>query len=83
MMYKSLLLALAMFITSAHATYVDLTGGDVLAKAPCERNGKKYLCVLVTHNDLTYVSVIDQKGEYEIYLLEGENMELIWSRDMV
>lgn len=80
---KALLLALAMFITTAHASYVDLSEGNVVAKAMCQRNGKQFLCVIVTHKDLTYAVIIDQKGEYEIYLQEGDELKLIWARDMI
>ena len=80
---NKLLLALAFFIVDAQAAYIDLTGGDVVAKASCTKDKKDFLCVAVAHNDLIFVVLVDEKGEYEIYLVQEKESVLIWARDMI
>lgn len=64
----------------ARADYVDLKGGDVLAQATCEKDGKQFLCVVVTSKGKTYMVLIDQKGEHSIYQSIKDKAVLIWSR---
>ncbi len=80
---NKLMLALAFFLVDVNAAYIDLSGGDVVAKALCTKEKKQYLCVAVSHNDLMFVVLVDEKGEYEIYLAEDDKSTLIWARDMI
>lgn len=78
-----LIILISLWLISAHAQFVDLKGGDVLAKAPCVHNEKHFLCVLVAHDNDVYVVLLDAKGEYEIYLVTEKESVLIWYRDAV
>jgi hypothetical protein len=80
---KYALWALAFFLIDAQATYIDLTGSEVVAKAQCTRDKKVFNCVLVEYKDSIYVVILDSKGEYEIYQVTEEGSTLIWARDMV
>lgn len=80
---KHALWALAFMLIDAQATYIDLKGGEVVAKAQCTRDNKVYNCVLVEYKDAVYVVILDSKGEYEIYSVTEEGSTLLWSRNTV
>jgi len=80
---KYLLITLALMSFNAQATYINLEGGDVVAKSQCRLNNKMFTCIVVSHKDLIFVVLLDKKGEYEIYLVQQEGSVLIWSRDSI
>jgi hypothetical protein len=82
-MKNLILIATFLFSMNAGATYIDLRKGVVIAKAPCKDSGKQYTCVGVELDDEVYVVLLDNKGEFAIYLLSENGPELIWARDLV
>jgi len=67
----------------ARAEYPPIEGGDVLAKVPCQKGGKQFLCVVVKVKDDSYMVLIDQKGEHSIYKSVKDKAVLVWSRATV
>jgi len=71
----------------------DLEDGDVLAHSPCSFDKYAGYCFLVKKNNKHYIAILDQKGELAIYgvketsvgkdTLKREDVEFLWSRDMV
>jgi len=71
---------------AARAEYIDLKGGDILTPPQrCVHLGKQYICVLVEFKAKTYLVLVDQKGESQIYQLNDKKDELIliWVRDAI
>ena len=68
---------------SVEAQHVDLKGGTVVARSLCTEHNKQYVCVIVEKDGKTYGVLVDQKGEHSIYLVDGGEMKLIWSRGSV
>lgn len=67
----------------ARAEYPPIEGGDILAKVPCQKGGKQFLCVVVKVKDDSYMVLIDQKGEHSIYKSVKDKAVLVWSRATV
>ena len=67
----------------ARAGYIELKGADVLEKGTCIYNEKRFLCVIVKLEDIIYVVLLDQKGEYAIYVVGEKESTLLWLRDSV
>jgi len=80
---KYLLISLALLAFNAQASYIDLSGGDIVAQSKCNYNKKEMYCLLVEHKELLFVVLLDEKGEYQIYLIEEEATTLIWSRNSI
>ena len=78
---NKLLSALAFFLKSADEVYINLIKQGTTAKIKYVQNGKTFTGLAVTHKDLVFMVLIDEKGEYEIYLIEEDTSTLIWSRD--
>lgn len=76
-------MSLALLIFDAQASYIDLSSGEAIAKAQCTHHEKVFTCLLVFHNDLVFVVLLDQKGEYEIYLVDEKESTLIWARNSI
>jgi hypothetical protein len=81
---KAILLTILMVLSfTAHADYIDLTGADVLQQAVCYEKGNKFLCAALQFNGKVYFAMVDRKGEYKIFLIENNELNLIWARDAV
>ena len=81
---RAILLAILMAVSLlARADYIDLEGADVLHAGRCVDNGKQFMCALLDFKGNNYFVLVDQKGEYAIYLSTEKGMELIWSRASV
>lgn len=89
-----LLIAIGFFAGTVYALgKPNLEDGDVLAHAPCGFDSYQGYCFLVKKNDKHFVAIVDKKGELAIYgvkegsvgkdMLKREDVEFIWSRNMV
>lgn len=73
----------ALGMTRARAEYIDLNKGKVTLVVPCEYQGKEYACVGVEKDEVKYLALIDDKGEFAIFIVEEgvEDPKPIWRRD--
>lgn len=72
-----------LLLPKARAEYVDLKQGGMIVAQPmrCDEGGHLLVCVLVDYQNKHYLVSLDQKGEYQMFLLENDVPTLIWSRD--
>ena len=82
MKYLVLVIMLAV-MSSAHADYIDLRGGDVERQALCMQGKKKMLCVYVRKDGKLYKVALDEKGEYSIHHISPKGDTLLWVRSAV
>lgn len=78
-----LFIVCGLWVIDCSAEYLDLRGGEMVARTMCVKDGHKFLCVAVEFEGNTYVVLVDQKGEHSIYLVTEEGAKLLWARDMV
>lgn len=80
------ILLLALFtIGVARAEYVDLSKGGVIVHAqPCSKEEKLYICMIVKHEEQTYLVLADEKGEAIMFRInEKDEPVQIWTRGQV
>jgi len=70
--------------TPSKAQYIDLTQGGVIISQPmrCDED-RPLACVVVLKDDVRYLVVLDAKGEYKIYVLDGDVLKLLWHRETI
>lgn len=62
---------------------INLEDGQVIATTPCEFEHNDYLCVGVKKDEVTYLVLIDGKGEFMIVLVTEEPAQILWRRDWI
>lgn len=81
---KAILLTILMVLSfTVHADYINLTGAKILAQGMCEDSKKVVMCAVLEFKGENYVAMVDEKGEYKIFIIKDDKPELIWSRDSV
>lgn len=78
-----LFIVFGLWVIDATAQYIDLSGGDVMELSVCKANGKTYACATVLSEENTYFVLLDKKGAYAIYQVEGERFLFLWCREAV
>ena len=79
-----IVLLLAFFAGRVYSQHIDLRGGAVVDRGYCKSTKlKKTPCLVVVFKEKTYNILFDQKGELEIFLIEGEKSTFIWSRGSI
>lgn len=75
---------LAFVIADAKAEYIDLSqGGMIISEMVRCDEERPLVCVVVLYEKKRYLVVHDTKGEYRIYLLDGDELKLIWAREII
>lgn len=79
-----IVLVIAFFTGRAYSQHIDLRGGTVVDRGYCTSTKMKATsCLTVVFKEKTYHVLYDQKGELEIFLIEGDKATFIWSRNSV
>lgn len=70
-------------VTSVKAEYIDLSQGGQMKSdwVMCQDKGETFACAVVSFKNKNYVVLHDQKGERRIYVIEGEELILLWDRE--
>lgn len=81
---KYFALILCLIASLAHAEYVDLSKGKVLARGICEIATKSYPCVAVELDGKKYLVLVDRKGKtYQFIVNDDGTVEVIYIRDSI
>lgn len=91
--YIGLFIVICLMLQDSKAEYIDLNEAKILGKPQlCKFGGKVKACALLKHKNNYYQAVVDEKGEYAIYLvdirLDGDtavviNPRLMWARESI
>lgn len=79
----SLFIVFGLLNVDVMAMFINLDEAEVIGQSNCLYYGRPFVCVAVKNEGKTYVVLLDRKGEYAIYEVQGDKAILIWSRDTV